>query len=107
MSPPALTKRRTPARPGPQRRRRRPAHAWLTAVGNGYGIALAAAVWTSQAARHRLCGRQDLLSAAQMAAHVAGEIDPDAPLREAPLSVAALEAVTIPAADDRLQRQVG
>jgi hypothetical protein len=46
-------------------------------------------------------------SVAQMAAHVAHEIDPDAPLTETPLPVAALEAVTVPTADDGLQSQAG
>src|SRR5712691_13328631 len=41
-----------------------------------------------------------------MAAHVADEIDADAALRETPLPVAALEAVTVPAADDGLQRNL-
>jgi hypothetical protein len=39
-----------------------------------------------------------------MAAHVADEVDEDAPFGEAPLPVAAFEAVAIPAADDGLQR---
>jgi hypothetical protein len=39
-----------------------------------------------------------------MAAHVTDEIDTDAPLREAPLPVAAFEAVPVPAADDGLQQ---
>src|SRR5260221_14049935 len=42
-----------------------------------------------------------------MAAYVADEIDADAPLGEAPLPVGAFEAVTVPAADDGLQRQAG
>ncbi len=42
-----------------------------------------------------------------MVAHVADEIDADTPLREAPLRVAALEAITVPAAGDGLQRQAG
>ena len=41
-----------------------------------------------------------------MAAHVAYEVGSDPPLHEAPLSFAALEAVVIPTADDRVQRQV-
>lgn len=40
--------------------------------------------------------------ATQMAAHVADEIGQDVPLHEAPLRVAACEAVVIAAADDRL-----
>jgi len=42
-----------------------------------------------------------------MAAQVAGEINADAPFREAPLPVAAVEAVPVPAADDGLQGQAG
>jgi hypothetical protein len=42
-----------------------------------------------------------------MAAHVADEIGSDAPLYEAPLPVAALEAVVVSTADDGLQSQVG
>jgi hypothetical protein len=42
-----------------------------------------------------------------MVAHVADEIDADAPLGEAPLPIAAFEAVTVPAADDGLQRHAG
>jgi hypothetical protein len=42
-----------------------------------------------------------------MAVHVADEIDQDAPFGEAPLPVAAFEAVAIPAADDGLQRRPG
>jgi hypothetical protein len=44
---------------------------------------------------------------AQMAAHVAYEIGSDAPLHEAPLPVAALEAVLVATANDGLQSQVG
>jgi hypothetical protein len=41
-----------------------------------------------------------------MAAHVTDQIDADAPLREAPLPAAALEAVMVTAAGDGLQSQV-
>ncbi len=41
-----------------------------------------------------------------MAAHVAYEVGSDAPLGEAPLSIAPLEAVVVPTADDGLQGQV-
>jgi hypothetical protein len=37
-----------------------------------------------------------------MAAHVADEIGSNAPLHEAPLSVAALKAIVVPTADDGL-----
>ena len=49
-----------------------------------------------------LCG-----GATEMVAHVAYEVGSDAPLHEAPLSVAPLEAVVVPTADDRLQNQAG
>ena len=42
-----------------------------------------------------------------MTAHVADEIRSDAPLYEAPLPVAALEAVVVPAAGDELQSRIG
>jgi hypothetical protein len=42
-----------------------------------------------------------------MAAQVADEINADAPFREAPLPIAAVEAVPVPAADDGLQGQAG
>src|SRR5216683_7599845 len=42
-----------------------------------------------------------------MVAHIARKIDADAPLREAPLPVTAIETVTVPAADDGLQSQAG
>ena len=41
--------------------------------------------------------------ATEVAAHVAYEVGSDAPLHETPLSVAALEAVVVPTADDGLQ----
>jgi hypothetical protein len=41
-----------------------------------------------------------------MAAHVADQVDADAPLREAPPPVAALEAVVVAAAGDGPQGQV-
>ena len=44
-------------------------------------------VWSAS----RPPARGGLFWVAQMAAHVAGEIDVDAPLREAPLTVAAIE----------------
>ena len=44
--------------------------------------------------------------ATEMAAHVAYEVGSDAPLDETPSSVAALEAVVVPTADDGLQSQV-
>jgi len=37
-----------------------------------------------------------------MAAHVADEIGPDAPIREAPLSLTALEAIVVATTDDGL-----
>ena len=42
-----------------------------------------------------------------MAAHVADQIGSDVPLYEAPLPVAALEAIVVPTADDGLQSQIG
>jgi hypothetical protein len=38
----------------------------------------------------------------QMSAHIADEIGSNAPFDETPVPVAALEAIEIPAADDRL-----
>jgi len=42
-----------------------------------------------------------------MVAHVAYEVGSDAPLHEPPLSLAPLEAIVVPTADDRLQSQAG
>ncbi len=42
-----------------------------------------------------------------MVVHLADEIGPDPPIREAPLSLTALEAVVVATTDDGLQSQVG